>query len=181
LFIVAILKASMVQSFEWPADLPEKGISVFLDKKTRHDDPSRLPPESQSVARKNVIEVLDILKNRGENLSLSKVIVDIDSSKSHFMDNISPCLTRSRSTSGHWVISRGRRMTKAECERLFGFHMAPPLGGTPVFASQPGSVSDREWGAMLGNSIPIPMLARVLCHALPAAGLTGRIEDVWGC
>lgn len=76
-------------------------------------------------------------------------------------------------------MARGRRFTCRELERLFGFHVPPPNGGSAARIAQPASVPDRQWKAMLGNSIPVPLIGRVLAKALPAAGLTSRVRDVW--
>ena len=48
------------------------------------------------------------------------VIVDMDGANSHWMRNVSPCLTRNRSALGFYLPARGRRVTLAERFKLQG-------------------------------------------------------------
>jgi site-specific DNA-cytosine methylase len=168
--------------FEWPKKLPRVSIEDFLDPKTESDNPRRLPPASQTGARKHVRAVLTALKQEGLDPATAGLIVNCDGAKCQSMCGVSPCITRARACNGgHWVLSRGRRLTTQEQERLFGLHVQPPRGGFSVAVRRPPGVSDRAWGAIIGNSIPVPLLARVLCKALPASGLlpAGAVRDVW--
>lgn len=166
------------ESFQWPPDLPPVDLQSFLDPPQRSDDPMRLPPLTQTVARRHVQSTLKKLRRSGT--SGAAAVVDCDGSKCHLMHGVSPCLTKSRAAAGgHWLVSRGRRMSVTEMERLFGYHIQPPNGGKPVSLKRPRKVSDRQWGALLGNSIPVPLLVRVLCRALPAASLSHPLPDIW--
>ena len=153
-----------------------------LDKVKPDDSPKRLPPPNQATARNHVQQLVKSLKVQGErNLRESKVIANIDGTHLHSVHDLSPCVTRSRGMAGgHWIVARGRRFTCRELERLFGFHCSPPCGGSAANIVQPDSVPDRHWGAMLGNTIPVPLIGRALAKALPAAGLTNHaMRDVW--
>merc|ERR1719203_1677231 len=74
---------------------------------------------------------------------------------------------------GHWVTSRGRRMTKTEMLRLQG--MRTPTGGFEV------AVSDTQLGRQIGNAMSCNVLERLFVRLLPAAGLAHaeRLTDRW--
>jgi DNA-cytosine methyltransferase len=181
-FIAGIRNDIRKSDLVWPEDLPPASIKGFLDKRKPQESLANLPPKTQTLARNHVRSVLRSLEVRGvskEQLERNPVIVDVDGSKCHHMSGTSPCLTRARAQSGgHWVLTRGRRLTLREQERLFGLHISPPNGGRAVSVERPPGVSQRAWGAIIGNSIPIPMLARVLHSVLHAAGM-GPEKDVW--
>ena len=91
----------------------------------------------------------------------------------NFMLNRGPCLTKARSSSGgHWLSTRGRRMTRAEMLRLFAIKPA---------RLNFNMVSDRKAGSMIGNAIAVNVLERIFCRLLPAAGLVaeGVLMDRW--
>jgi DNA-cytosine methyltransferase len=182
-FIVALRLDSLASGRKhvfWPRRLPPADLASFLDQPRNSDRPTALPPATQGVARRNVQAAIRKLRHDGVDLSTCQAVVDCDSSRMHMMHGISPCLTKSRaSNGGHWIIQRGRRQTVTEQERLFGLHVQPPNGGCMVALRQPRTVSNRQWGSIVGNSIPIPMLARILCKFLPAVGLTPHLADVW--
>ena len=90
------------------------------------------------------------------------------------MINMSPCLTRARaSSSGHWVSTRGRRMTRNEMLRLFAIR---PL------RLDFRDVPKRSVGAMIGNAMAVNVLERLLCRVLLASQivLPGSLSDRWG-
>lgn len=173
-FLVAIKSSHIKRQFSWPTPLQEKSVTKILSPSSGKDNPMNLPPSSQTVARAHVLALRRLL--RGQDLSKSAVIADVGSSALHYMEGVSPCITASRGSSGsHWVVCRARRLNLVETEKLFGFR-CPPKAIVPV---RPPTVSDRQWGKMLGNSIPLPLVGRVLAHALYSAGLTHSLCDVW--
>jgi len=184
-FILGILsvKSKVVeQGFQWPDDQQGVALNKFLEPKTASETHLKLPPETQATARRNVQRALVQVQQDGHDAAKVPCIVDCDSSKGHLMYRVSPCLTRPRASGGgHWVLHRGRRVTIQEMERLFGYGVKPPSGGQLVSLARPAKIANRHWGALLGNSIPVPLLGRILCRALPAAGLTGPLPDVWAC
>lgn len=165
----------------WPEPLPAPSLDTVLNPWAKSDNPKRLPPPSQTVARKHVKKFHKDMANRKLDLKKSKTVLDIDGTKLHSMYNMCPCLTRTRAGGGgHWVVSRGRRLRTEEMERLMGLHLRPPHPkGHVASLERPASVSQRQWLQILGNSIPVPMLARVLSKLLPQAGLTNQLTDVW--
>ena len=64
-----------------------------------------------------------------------------------------PCLTR---RSRPWIFSHGRYLTTKECARLQGFD-----------AEMQVCVSDSQFRAMLGNSMSVDVLKRLLGALMP--------------
>ena len=64
-----------------------------------------------------------------------------------------------------WVLKRGRLLNIQERMRLMGFN--PDRFQEPVPAG------------LLGNSMAINVVERLLCRILPAVGLTGPLPDRW--
>jgi DNA-cytosine methyltransferase len=177
IFIVAI-QSNICSKIDWPEPIKMKPLSLFMDKVKETDNQKRLPPISQSVARRNVIAMRKIIRARGH--SVENYIADIDSSKVHGKEGIVPCLTKSRAQSGgHWVMARGRRLTETEMERLMGLHMKTPNGGKRVSVKKPPGFSKRKWGGIIGNAIPVPLIGRVVLKALKMSGLCKKAKDVW--
>ena len=70
----------------------------------------------------------------------------------NFMLNRSPCLTKDRSSSGgHWLTTRGRRMSRAEMLRLFAIKPA---------RLKFSMVSDQKAASLIGNAIAVNVLER---------------------
>lgn len=181
-FIVGLLTTrSDHVSISWPEPLPTPGVESILSPWSKSDNPKRLPPRRQTLARKHVKKFHKDMASRKLDLRKSKTLLDIDGSKLHSMYNMCPCLTRARAGSGgHWVVSRGRRLRTVEMERLMGLRLRPPHPkGQVASLERPKSVSLRQWLQILGNSIPVPMIARVLSKLLPQAGLANHVTDVW--
>ena len=158
-YFVGILQEFDQGSFCWPQPLPLLPLENFLDDRLQRPSWYDLP--SQPTAQANVLNFLRQVASSGDDPFDSPWIIDCDSSASRVsgMRNCSPCLTRSRAA-GHWVTSRGRRMTLSEQMRLQGINPPFPVAVPPV-----------EFGRLLGNSMSVNILERILCSLLPAAGL----------
>ena len=125
-----------------------------------------LPPESQATARKNVVAALKELVEAGIDCYRSEpAIIDCDGSKFHYNVGYSPCLTASRGRGGHWVSSRGRRQSVAERLRLMGVR---PQRVEDAVKNEPANLI----GEIIGNAVPVPLLAAVYRSLLPAIGFT---------
>lgn len=92
------------------------------------------------------------------------VVVDIDGSKPHWMLGMSPCLTRARASTGHYLPALGRRLTIPERLRL----QALPVD---IHARCEGNISDRQLGAMIGNSLSLNVVGAIVSQMLVACGL----------
>ena len=174
LYILGIVKDRMVNGFEfqWPEKVGHAPLQLILDSVPDASPGSKLPkpkvtmpPESQKTARKNFTHAF---KNIASDLKInpltSDIVCDIDGGQGpHFMDGIVPCLTRSRcGKESHWVFCRGRRLNLAEMLRLTGVRPADiNLSAT----------SHTQLGKMIGNSMSVPVLERLLLRLLPAVGL----------
>ena len=92
------------------------------------------------------------------------VVVDIDGSKPHWMLGMSPCLTRARASTGHYLAALGLRLTIPERLRL----QALPVD---IHARCEGNISDRQLGAMIGNSLSLNVVGAIVSQTLVACGL----------
>ena len=111
--------------------------------------------------RTNLIEVIKRLRARGEDPAEAWV-ADLGGSRAAMMKSMCPTLTRTRSQSGgFWMTWLGRKMTTNEILRLQGIH---------PHSIPCGLVSERQVRGAAGNSIPVPLLARVLQGVLPSVG-----------
>jgi site-specific DNA-cytosine methylase len=125
--------------------------------------PGRLP--KAPTERRNVRHVLDKLKDNGIDGLRSRYVADISGSidRVSYMDSVSPCLTRSRASSGgHWLTWKQRKMHISE---VFA------LQGVPAKRIPEGILSERQMGAIAGNAVPVPLLKRVMRALFQAAGL----------
>ena len=92
------------------------------------------------------------------------VVVDIDGSEPHWLHGLSPCLTRALSSTGHYLPACGRRLTIRERLRL----QALPA---PIHDHCEGNISDRQLGAMVGNSLSLNVVGALLSQMLLACSL----------
>jgi site-specific DNA-cytosine methylase len=165
IFFVLIL-SSVDSGFQFPGPLPPVGLDSFLDERRFRPKWSDLPPDG-TVAHRNVLAVLFRLCESGHNPFEDTWVINCDNSegREHAMLNRSPCITRSRAR-GHWLTSRGRRMSTRELWRLFGLKDRDFLSNVPPLTL----------GQQLGNSMSVNVLERIFCNLLPAAGLRSRHE-----
>ena len=134
-FLIGIRGGS---KWSWPNPIPAPALSTFLDGNPKKEEAlnKSLPPISQTSARKHVKSVIEQCQEAGIKMCKSDLVVDIDSKSLHMMDGVSPCLTKTRcSNGGHWIVSRGRRMTVAEMQRLQGVGVKPQRPSLAVVAS----------------------------------------------
>ena len=166
-YFVGILASADTGTFRMPNRLRPVSVERFLEPRLRRPLGHDMPPLSQSTARQNVITTLTLLRQQGQDPLEQCWILDCDSSvgRAGAMLDCSPCLTRSRAA-GHWVTNRGRRMTAGEMLRLQGWR-------EPILPCVP----DLQFRRLLGNSMSVNVLERLLCTLLPAAGLWDHIPD----
>jgi DNA (cytosine-5)-methyltransferase 1 len=172
-YIVGLLRASLVPTarFKWPQPRKRKGIAEALRwgrpniAKAIQKERAYLATASPRIKR-NLKEVYKRIRKTGVNPRdiHCPVVIDIDSSKMHWMHNISPCLTRARASTGHYLPALGRRMTIHERLRLQGLPVR-------IHACCGKRVSDRQLGAMIGNSLSLNVIKALLSRILPACGL----------
>ncbi len=148
--------------------LPYESIEPWLDG-------SPLPlcelqkrkPDAPSYA-KNLKEALLKLQKQGGNnpLTTPRLVVLSMSSVNTYLDY---CRCLLKHVKPIWVLNRGRMLNLRERMRLMGFNLNDFKEPLPA--------------DMLGNSMAINTLERLLCRILPAVGLTGPLPDRWadGC
>ncbi len=184
IIIIAAAKERVTEPFRWPFPLPPVLLEDFLEPLPSREQckelNNALPPANEVRARQHVLGALRILKKNGLAPATTPMVIDVGGSRACMMYNCSPCLTKSRAAAGgHWLTTRGRRQTLQEMQWLMGVGIMPPQGRAASIL-RPDSVSDAEWGAMIGNSIPLPLLQRVLAGALFWSKLSQEpIIDVW--
>jgi DNA (cytosine-5)-methyltransferase 1 len=166
-FFVGILKENDLGTFAFPHAIPTPDIQEFLDPRQGRPSFADLPPPSQGIARANVLHFLRQLEDKGQDPFFEPWVIECDASQDFgkVMLGVTPCLTRSR-YKGHWLASYGRRINTAEALRLQGHDDDLE----PV-------VTERQFRMMLGNSMSLNVLERLLCRLLPAAGLTPPLLD----
>eukprot|EP00442_Polarella_glacialis_P036748 CAMPEP_0115067410 /NCGR_PEP_ID=MMETSP0227-20121206/11373_1 /TAXON_ID=89957 /ORGANISM="Polarella glacialis, Strain CCMP 1383" /LENGTH=380 /DNA_ID=CAMNT_0002453471 /DNA_START=59 /DNA_END=1201 /DNA_ORIENTATION=- len=173
IYLVGIRKDCQKKEFEFPESLPRVSIEGFLDRATRKPTLADGPQKSNTVACKNVKQVMKILTKEGKNPLKKPFIIDCDSSLAFrgVMEDRVMCMTKSRSL-GHWVSSRGRRMNTDEMLRLQGMDRKHFIQAVP----------DKVLGAQIGNAMSQNVLERLLIRLLPAAGLVAtdrKFCDRW--
>jgi len=105
--------------------------------------------------------VIECVTNDAGNPYEEDWVIDCDSSEKFmiFYRDKSPCLTFSR-TAGHWITSRGRRMTPHECLRIQGISDARVINETP-----------EKIRAMAGNAMCVTVLKNVISAVASSCGL----------
>jgi len=177
LFIVGIQKERVPKDFvfEWPPEIGHVPLSFLLDRQTSKATVKDHPPASQTQAFKNwQTACRQIIQKLEQNPFESHICADIDGSRGpHWMDGCVPCLTRSRcGKESHWLMGRGRRLNLNETARLMG--MNPK-------SIDVDCVTKNKMGKMLGNSMCVNVLERLLVRLLPAAGWRHlKLLDRWG-
>ena len=113
------------------------------------------------------------LMAQGINPLRTPCVINIDSVHAHAMVNMVPCLTAARAgQGGHWVTSRGRRLTSGEMQALMGM-MPDQLNTSMVRVSR--------FHHMLGNAVAVNVLERIFVKLLPVAGIVCQdaLVDRW--
>merc|ERR1740123_229859 len=173
IYFVGINKRHDDGSFSFPEPVVRPSIELFLDPPGKKQTAEgNLPPINSKTAYTNVRRALKELAATGCKPLNVPYVVDCDSSagRMKWMKETSPCITCSRAA-GHWVTSRGRRLTKDEMMRLQG--MKPEK-----FKK---AVSETQLGIQIGNAMSVNVLERLFVRALPAAGLVAHnmLIDHW--
>ena len=155
----------VADAFSFPDPIRCTPIEKLLEKTTAEE----VSKQSDFVSQ-NIDYAERHIKKEGGNPSQEHFIVDCDASRSrlHWRKGISPCLTRARHK-GHWITNKKRRFTKEEVFRLQG--MDPTKFKV--------TVSSTKLGQLVGNSMSVNVLERVLLRALASAGLAVNLVDRW--
>lgn len=182
LILLGTQRSAFAGPFDWPPAIDPLPLSSLLDPLTLKEQKlnmSKIMPRS-GRACEQLRKIYRDFRRAGIEPHKAPLVIDIDSATAHAMHGKSPCLTRSRSANGgHWLSQRGRRQSIPERERLMGFNLKPPHGGVAPRLRRPSGVSEREWGALIGNSIAVPILQRIFARNLPKCFKGIVVADPW--
>ena len=178
-YVVAIRTDSLKRSYTWPADIDLTYTAADMVIPRPDDDPGRLPCKTVDArARGSVKHAFRKAMTKGVNPKQAFVAVDVDCStqfRTHGVE-IQPCLTATRGkTRGWWWSVAGRRIEIDEMCKTQGVDLYVDLPEWPV----PG-LKDSSMGHMLGNTMSLNVIERVLGSGLWAAGLVAsKPVDRW--
>ena len=126
--IVGLLRDATVPgfSFTWPTPRRRIPLGTALGWRTKPDNlearkrEQRFLEHATPKMRKRLGQALHNIRQKGVDPKGTDqlVVVDIDGSKPHWMLGMSPCLTRARASTGHYLPALGRRLTNPERLRL---------------------------------------------------------------
>ena len=167
LFLVVIEKKCQRHEFTWPEPVtPRVTLADILDPPTPEDNPRRLPHLNSS---KELVKVAyNACLAKGIDPMKTPIAVDIDCGTKYktYGVNVAKTLTKARGgTGGPWISTRGRRTSATELMKIQGFKPCE----IPFEAA---GLSKAMLGKMLGDAVPVPMLGRVMAHAMYSAGVT---------
>ena len=172
-YIVGFLRTSIVRAarFKWPQPRKCRSLPHVLRwgplnrRKVLRNECIFLATASPKL-KQRLFAVLKRIRQKGVDPRDIRrpIVADIDGSKPHWMHGVSPCLTRARASTGHYLPARGRRLTIKERLRLQGLPVR-------IHECCRGHVSNRQLGAMIGNSLSLNVVRALLSRMLPACGL----------
>jgi site-specific DNA-cytosine methylase len=154
----------------YPAASHTAGHSARLagktDKREARKRETRFLAHATPKLRQRLRQALHNIRQKGVDPKRTDqlVVVDIDGSKPHWMLGMSPCLTRARASTGHYLPALGRRLTIPERLRF----QALPVD---IHARCEGNISDRQLGAMNGISLSLNVVGAIVTQMLVACGL----------
>ena len=129
-------------------------------------------PRKQPRGYKCVMRYLDQHRHTCGNVFTTPIVVDIGSSEGWETSsvNVAMTLTRTRcSQFGHWVSSKGGLMDIHDYEACHGI----PRGLVPM---ESAGISHREYASMLGNTMSMAVLKKLLPLLLASAGIINLHE-----
>ena len=165
--------------FKWPAPVMLRPLSSIL--RGLPESPSqqqeclrrerRFLRNSTPRLRQRLRKAYKKMRSRGINPygTALPVVVDVGSSRAHWMVGKAPCLTHSR-THGFYLPALGRMTSIAERLRLQGL---PP----EIHRKCSGHVTNQQLGSMIGNAMTVNTIAALLSRLLPACGLTPEVAN----
>ena len=164
LFICGVLHSCLKSPLTWPTEVQRQPLSAYFDRSVHA--PHLSFSSLNRTEQKNVKDSFWRIHQRdGYNAAHEMYVIDVSGTKPHFMWGVSPCLTVARAgSSGHWLSWLARKMTTAECLKLQGIS----INRVGAFHLH---LSEREMRQAAGNSVPVPMLARVMDMVLKASGM----------
>ena len=135
-----------------------------MERDNRNAARKRLATNSDKILKKAYAQAREF----GLNPTQTTIAVDVDASLRHMTwdSGVLPCLTRSRYR-GHWISTKNRRTTIKE---MLAFQ-----GIVPNSIRQ--TCSDNELGKMVGNSMSVNVIERILFTLLMQIGVLSGVDD----
>ena len=136
-------------------------LKTFIDMKDMGNS-SNLRNLNRTELR-NLFESYKKIKDRGGRPSKDHYILNVGGTSPHYNLDYSPCLTRSRCGSqGYWLSWLKRKMKVKEMWALQGL---------PKRSFPKGVLMDNQLGQIIGNAIPVTLLAKVMSSLFEACPL----------
>ncbi len=178
LYMVAIRADSLKRPFKFPEPVPlTSEASELLLPPTADENAHGLPPKTKSNRARDIVKgTYKKLLAKGIDPAKRLVVTDIGCSpkfNTHGVDCF-PCMTAGRARYlGWWISLRGRCVRIEELMAFQGVKESDIKGWR-------AAVSTSELGKMLGNTMTLSVVGRVLLQTLWAAGLVAkRPVDPW--
>ena len=164
---------------------------IALARRAKHivmkapgDSSRKLPVRDRE--RRLVKKAYEKCKRKSTNPRNTPVLVDVGCSVKFAASAIAilPCLTATRGAAcgrGHWCSTVGRHLSLMELFQFQGFDAdeASKIMSAMQSANPGTAPSNAEVGKMLGNTMSLNVVERVLVKALLAAGLARNLQDRW--
>ena len=149
----------------WPQPIPCADLSTIFDDTPKVTDYNNYPfPRlcktlSQNL-RASVAKVMLKAKHQGRDPADISVVADLGGTKVSSIQDIAPCLTKSRGSAlAFWSIQHARALTVREMCKLQGLDSD----------TMNINVTPHQMGALLGNGFACTVMARVIAAAIQAA------------
>ena len=160
-FIVGTKKAAMQFPFAWPHPTKMRSLTSILGLP---QDPAAEAPQLNNTNLKNLLAITDSYKDKGNRLIEVENICNIGGASPHIMENMCPCLTKTRcSSQGYYSFSQTRSLSVYDMCRLQGVPAKDIAGWSNI-------VSKSQIGGIIGNAIPICLMERLLREVLISTG-----------
>ena len=165
LYVVGIGSDHTQARFVWPSPIPCLTLEQVLEPFS--GDPSLV--ETMNDTKRNNFSI-SLKKHKGTDPE-SHAIAELGSSYPKCMVGRCPCLTATRAgDTAYWSIRLRRPLTMSELLKLQGFNEA-------LFPDWQNVVSSRQFGTMIGNSMTLSVMRRLMAAVLHSLGHTVRVTD----
>ena len=176
-YCVGILKeaypAGTEKRFEFPNAIPCSSMTRLLSASSPPSDAASGASDKSDHVQRNLDRAFKQIREYGLDPLNDSIAIDADAdpNKLTWSSINLPCLTRSRYR-GHWLSNLQRRTTLQEMMRFQGI--------------KPGSFqqtcSDPEMGRLLGNSMSLNVVERILHKLFITVGILPKYKlDRWKC
>ena len=162
-YIVAVRKDSLKHEFVWPD--PEKNTKTMGDFLDESNEDRKYKVHLSAAARKRLKAALKHITDKG-GVAKDFWFVDVDASDDYlsWVQDVCPCVTKSRGANGFYITKFKGMMALEEVMRFQGYD-------PERLRWKDSGVCRTSWGHAMGDSMSLNVLSLVLKHACRAAGL----------